>query len=331
MEEQKIKNADILECKICNYKTDKLYNLNRHNNTITHLEKKNFQTKQKYICINCNYNTNNLNDFKRHNKTNKHKKQLQNNNQHICICGKSYKYNSGLYKHKIKCSFVEPEPEPEPEPEQSKTKFQDNMGLNVDIKEILFKILEQNTDLIGVVKDSGNNSSVNHSHNTNNSHNQTVNIMNFLNTECKDAFNLTDFIEQITYTFDDLMNLKDEGWYKNVNNTFIKQLKDLDIYKRPIHCSDKKRKKFYVKENDIWNKDKSNQIIQKGISKFHNKQSKVYIKWKQTNKHLINNNSNVQDDSMYMNMQLCTISIDNGEKIKQKIINDLSDFNIPKR
>ena len=78
--------------------------------------------------------------------------------------------------------------------------------------------------------------------------NRTYNIINYLNTECKDAFNLSDFINQIEITFDDIKNIKEEGYVSSVKNTLIRSLNNVDINKRPIHCTDKKRKQFYVKE-----------------------------------------------------------------------------------
>ena len=94
-------------------------------------------------------------------------------------------------------------------------------------------------------------------------HNNSFNLNNFLNIQCKDAMNLSDFLEQLKVTFNDLIYLGDHGFIKSVQNTFVKQLKDLDQTKRPIHCTDRKRKTLYVKDENKWEKD--DEKIQKTI------------------------------------------------------------------
>jgi len=158
--------------------------------------------------------------------------------------------------------------------------------------------------------------------------NNQFNIMNYLNNECKDALNLTEFIDQINYTFNDLLQITDEGWVENVKNTFVKKLIDMEQTKRPIHCSDKKRKTFYVKDNDVWEKDKVYEKLTESINRFHNKQSQVYIKWKQINKKKVYSDDSLLNKSMFMNIELCKMSCENGEKLKQKIVNCMTELTL---
>ena len=88
------------------------------------------------------------------------------------------------------------------------------------------------------------------SKNVGNNNNNTISINLFLNENCKNAMNLTDFIQNMNVSLEDLEFSKDNGFVKGVTNIFTKQLQDLDPTERPIHCSDKKRLQFYVKEED---------------------------------------------------------------------------------
>jgi len=82
-----------------------------------------------------------------------------------------------------------------------------------------------------------------------------VNINLFLNKNCKDAMNLKDFIENLKYTLDDLTFSGKNGYVAGVSNILLKNLTTLTPKERPLHCSDAKRLKFYVKDNDTWEKD----------------------------------------------------------------------------
>ena len=73
-----------------------------------------------------------------------------------------------------------------------------------------------------------------------------------MNEQCKNAMNLTDFINQLNVSLEDLQYSKNNGFIEGVTNIFTKQLKDLKPTERPIHCSDKKRLQFYVKDDDKW-------------------------------------------------------------------------------
>ena len=99
----------------------------------------------------------------------------------------------------------------------------------------------------------------------NNTINNHFNIQNFLNEDCKDALNFSDFIKQIQVTFEDLENQAESGYVKGISKLFIENLKELGTHKRPIHCTDKKRKTLYIKENNEWDKEDSQNTLKKGI------------------------------------------------------------------
>ena len=90
-----------------------------------------------------------------------------------------------------------------------------------------------------------------------NSHNKTFNLQVFLNETCKDAMNMSDFIDSVKLQLSDLESVGKMGFVDGISNIIIKNLKALDIQKRPVHCSDSKRETMYIKDHDKWEKDDS--------------------------------------------------------------------------
>jgi hypothetical protein len=106
----------------------------------------------------------------------------------------------------------------------------------------------------------------NNSTNIINSNNKTFNLQVFLNETCKDAMNITDFVESVKLQVSDLENVGKIGYIEGISNIIIKNLKALDVEKRPVHCTDKKREVMYVKDENIWEKeDENNKKLRKAI------------------------------------------------------------------
>jgi hypothetical protein len=114
-------------------------------------------------------------------------------------------------------------------------------------------------------------------HNTNiNSNNRTFNLNVFLNEQCKDAMNITDFVESLQIQLSDLENVGKVGFIEGISNIIIKNLKALDIYKRPVHCSDPKREVMYIKDEDKWEKEnQENRKLRKAIKHIAYKNTKM--------------------------------------------------------
>ena len=112
-----------------------------------------------------------------------------------------------------------------------------------------------------------------------NTYNNAMSINIYLNEKCKDAMNLTDFVENVKVSLEDLLYTKNHGFVKGISNIFVKQLQDMEPTQRPIHCSDKKRLQFYVKDADKWEKDKSHEKIDKTIDEITFKQIKQVKLW----------------------------------------------------
>jgi hypothetical protein len=99
-----------------------------------------------------------------------------------------------------------------------------------------------------------NNSNSNNSHN-NHSHNKTFNMQFFLNEQCKDAMNIMEFVDTFKFDFSDLEKVGEVGYVECMSNVIIQKLNEMDIYKRPIHCSDAKRETMFVKDKNVWEKE----------------------------------------------------------------------------
>ena len=168
-----------------------------------------------------------------------------------CICGNTYKYMSGLSRHKKICPELQP-----------KEKKKDN---EISDKELMLTILKENSELKTMILDvcktmaassnitNNNNNVTNNS--INNSNNKTFNIQVYLNEDCKDALNLSDFVSSIQLQLHDLEETGRLGYVDGVSQIITTKLNDLDATKRPIQCSDVKRETLYIKEENKWFKE----------------------------------------------------------------------------
>jgi hypothetical protein len=117
-----------------------------------------------------------------------------------------------------------------------------------------------------------NNVNNNINNNVVNSHNKTFNLQVFLNETCKDAMNISDFIESVQLQVSDLENVGKVGYIEGISNIIIKNLQALEVEKRPVHCTDQKREVMYVKEGNVWEKeDEANKKLRKAIRKIAHK------------------------------------------------------------
>lgn len=159
--------------------------------------------------------------------------------------------------------------------------------------------------------------------------NKTVNIIQYLNTECKDALNLSEFIESIPIEFKDIEDVKQQGYLKSIENTFIKSLFDLEQEKRPIHCTDKKRKQFVIKDQDQWSKDNQQCKTKFSIDKVNTKQLATLQSWKED--HPSWNNDERLFDKI-CDIQRTLLSMYSSDKTKQRMVNKimscLTDFEV---
>ena len=253
-----------------------------------------FQEK-KYVCTPCGFKTKNKSDFFRHKKTKKHAKKTHQHNgkenikSFLCLCGKRYKYNSGLSKHKKNCEVVN----------QNKNSLKNSLKIPDEENEItqtdnsvIKQLLEQNKTLIEKLNSMASEPKIVSYQNCGNKK-MTVNL--YLNQTCKDAMNLSDFVENLKISLEDLDYTKEHGFVKGISNIFVKHLADLNPTLRPIHCSDTKRLQFYVKDENKWEKDQQHEKLDKSIHDVTIKQIKQLHEWEKENPHYLKDDKSLEE------------------------------------
>jgi hypothetical protein len=251
------------------------------------LNEKTLKNAEKFECVSCDFKCSKQSDYTRHLMTRKHlnAKNAKNITPNAkkkcpidfnCSCGKRFKHQSSYSRHKKTCTYVfEPEPEPEPEPEVKEkalvTQEKTTEDKLLEYIEKQGKVMEKLTEKLEDV--NGQTKVINNYNTTNN-----FNLNMFLNDTCKNAMNITDFMESIKLTLADMDNLGKVGYVDAVSKVIVDGLNQLDVSERPIHCTDAKRNSLYLKNNDEWNKEAADMPnIKKVIKNVTNKnQSKIY-------------------------------------------------------
>ena len=237
--------------------------------------KKKLKKKPIFSCKKCDYNTCKKCNFDKHVSTRKHelmvsletmetKKEQKVAQLNECEkCKKKYNTRSGLWKHIKVCNYV-------PKSHDNTSEDCENMELSIKMvnkDELVLKLIKDNSEMMKIIK--GQQEQINSiipkignttNNTTNNTMNNTTNNFNlnvFLNEKCKDALNISDFIDSLKITLDDLLFSKKNGISRGITDVMIKGLKELDVYKRPIHCTDIKRDTMYIKDEDKWHKDEN--------------------------------------------------------------------------
>jgi hypothetical protein len=149
----------------------------------------------------------------------------------------------------------------------------------------------------------------------NNTHiKQKFNLNVFLNEQCKDAINIGDFIKSLQITLDDLNVTREKTLEDSVGNIFLRGLKELDIYKRPIHCTDNKRDIMYIKDEEKWEKDEGNLKFKDTIDAITKKQITTLKQWKDSDPEVTKTSSSKNDNFLMTFNHICTPIPEVGEK-----------------
>jgi len=277
---------------------------------------------KKFYCSHCDFKCCKQSEFDRHKSTSKHKKddaELHLDDAknaapftyHICECGKKYKHRQGLWKHKKNCKI---ETNPDNLKESNEIKILTNLVMDV---------IKQNNDLTHKIFDicKNNNSTIN----TINSNNKTFNLQFFLNETCKDAMNIMDFVDSIQLQLTDLERLGEIGFVEGISNIIVKNLKQLDITQRPVHCTDKKREVLYIKDENKWEKeDEEKKKIRKIIKKVANKNIRLLQKFKEEHPDCGKSDSKYSDQYNKLIVESMGGSGDNDLEKENKIIKNIT-------
>ena len=247
------------------------------------------QKEPKFYCLCCDFNTSKKGNWERHLATQKHKKKMlpivtktlpkksksRTKVAKIFVCehcNKEYKSRKGLWGHKKKCMSVNLENNAKVEELKEKLHQKEmNQMLNDKIEMIQGQFMEMVAPVMKHIGENGGISSQNNCNNTtNNTINNNININLYLNEHCKNALNIEDFVKKIQLSLEDYNFALENGYAKGVTNVLIKNIEDLDDTQRPIHSSDKKRGKFYVKSQGEWKKE-DGEMVDKVITTVGNK------------------------------------------------------------
>ena len=283
----------------------------------------------KFSCEFCDFKCSYSRDYERHVATGKHKKETKDDalddakahTPYFCKCGKKYKYRQGLWKHQQTCTVKNDEiVSTTYNNEISKDMFMMLLQQNNDFKEL---IIDQNNKMLELAKT--NNFITNNINNTTNNNNQSFNMNIFLNEHCKDALNIGEFVNSLPLTLEDLENTGKVGYVKGITDIVVRGLKEMDIHKRPIHCSDLKREIIYVKDNDVWHKDEDNVKVKKAIQNIGTRNYRQVKEW--IEKYPEAKDINTKRHDQYVQIRLkCTGGSDNNEddKMQNKIVSSIA-------
>lgn len=338
-------------CEKCDvkYSNEKLFNAHINSNkhkmdilsTIQHEIPKNPHTMR---CEYCHYNTSSKKDFKKHILTKKHKCNEYNQIMvktssspiMVCVCGKTYNHRASLFNHKKTCVMVTGNG-------KVSDKVVDDIGENTIINDnivigdkinittdMFMKLLNDNQDMIKIIKEQQTQlntilpkiGNVTNNNLTTNNMNNNFNLNFFLNEKCKDALNISEFIESLKITLEDLQYSRLNGLVEGISNVMIRGLRELDIYKRPIHCTDVKRDTMYIKDDEKWEKDSNNIKMKETIGKIANKERNAIGNWVDLNPDWFDTEAKQMEYLTLIN-KICE-PIENDVKNEKKIIRTIS-------
>ncbi len=235
--------------------------------------KKSQKVPQKYYCASCDYTTIRMKDFSKHKMTRKHEilTNPNNNSQQKtfnCECGKKYKHRSSLSYHRKTCKVVEKN--------EKKEKEEKEIIASTTDRKLILKLIEENKELTNKIVNIAEQPKTTINSTINKPTQFNLNI--FLNETCKDAINISEFIKNLTIGIQELEFSTENGMANGISTILINGLKELDVKKRPIHCTDLKRKTLYIKDENEWEKDNS-QLIEKSITKVKKKHTDAIKQW----------------------------------------------------
>jgi len=283
------KGEIFFHCIYCDYKCYVKFSYERHLITSKHI--KNSQMKQ--------------------NETKKEKKEEKEKN--VCDCGLVYYSRTSLWRHKKMCVVV------------NNDKLQRQSEGKKD--ELINYLIKENKEFKNLIleivkKDTMNN--CNNTTNNTNSHNKAFNLNFFLNETCKDAMNIMDFVDSIKLQLSDLEKVGEIGYVEGISNIIVKNLKELDVRQRPVHCTDQKRETMYIKDENKWEKDGARLKLHKLVRKVACKNQNLIPDYKKEHPDYNKYHSTSSDKYNKIIVESMGGSGDNDYEKEEKIIKNIS-------
>ena len=308
----------------------------------------NTQNSHKFTCFNCNIETNNKKDYNNHLLTRKHiklgiqkpigKKTGEKNQLLECSkCNKSYETRSGLWKHRKSCNdkieniiisaplVTETESIHITESSPTESSANDTKILT----NLVLELVKSNSELQKQLVDACKNNSIMNSHNNNSnySHNKTFNLQFFLNEQCKDAMNINEFVSSFDLQISDLESVGELGYVDGITKIVLDKLNSMDVYKRPMHCSDAKRETIYIKDANLWAKElPGNPKLRQAIKHISFNNMKLVYNWSNAYPESMDNQSRLNDTYIKLVLQSSGGSgpiLDSENKIMRRIAKEI--------
>ena len=284
-----------------------------------------------YECIACGFRSDKSSEYNRHVSTKKHNSRvaaiaiiayadnhtvsssasafvapppLSVSSAYCCkFCNKSYSARNSAWYHEKKCGLYRQQQEQQQQQQQQQVK-----------DDMIDKLLKDNAEMMRLIKEIvpriGNTMIMQTNHNK-------YNINVFLNERCKDAINISDFVDSLKITMQDLHFTEECGLLESIAHVLVKGLNNMDVYKRPIHCTDLKRDTMYVKDNEVWERDETNEHLRKSVNDIAFKQIVSVQNWM---KELPDIHCDEQLQLKYNTLLLKTLADTGGEKDVRKIV-----------
>ena len=280
-----------------------------------------------FQCFVCDYFTSRKSNYEKHLCSISHIKKEKNI---VCVkefkcdkCDKKYQSKNGLWVHNKKCKEIK----------------KDNKIIEINsLTNLVVEVVKQNQEFQKMIVEQ-NKQIINLTNTINITNNNCTNVTNsfninfFLNEKCKDALNINDFINSLKLTLTDLEQIGTHGFVNGISHIFVKGLKELDIYKRPVHCSDLKRETIYIKDENAWEKEnEEKEKIKKAIKEIANKNIQKISEWAVAHPNCKNSSNKNNDKYMkILTESMCSeIKEEENEKYNKIIKNVVKEVIIDK-
>jgi len=277
----------------------------------------------KYLCNNCQTSSGTKSDYEKHLLTAKHRKRVSGDKEvtdlsvklKCTICSRLYKSRNGLWKHSKSCKPVTSNVNINFIINDNNSHDNNTINDNEDFKKLILEVIKSNSDLqktntelqkqnsdlqkqmVEVCKNSNNTV-------INSNNNKTFNLNFFLNEQCKDAMNISEFVNTFDLQLEDLESVGELGYVEGMTKIIVDKLNSMDIYKRPMHCSDAKREIIYIKDENIWaREERTNPKLRQAIKTVTFRNMKQVKKWSDKHPESLNNESHLNDKYMMLVIQ----------------------------
>jgi hypothetical protein len=310
------------------------------------METQNLQKNaKKYVCELCAFTSSNKNNYTLHLSTGKHLANIKGDGGdckpatfNCTLCKKQYNSRNGLWKHAKKCimpsntdNIIICDSLNIEDPEAIQLHISETSSSNENkVLNIVLELMKSNNELqkqiLDVCKNTSNINNINNNNNNNN-HNKTFNLQFFLNEQCKDAMNITDFANSFDLQLSDLESVGELGYVDGITKIIVDKLNAMDVYKRPMHCSDAKREIIYVKDENVWAKEeKNNPKLRQAIKNISFRNMKLVYNW--SNEYPESKDNQTKLNDKYMTLVIESTGgkgpiLESENKIMRKIVKEI--------